>query len=270
MSDSNIRMRQVSGPRLRPCDSQGVTSARGSAGCSTAWSLYDRRALPSGGHGGPVVAAVPHRKRGHQSTNVNRIRALLQYLVGGPTRNEPSREPAVAAVVSADPEEVAREYAATLLGEARDELTRADNKASLLLAAAGVAAGAVAAGMVSSGWTPERLQFPWSLAWFTGAVFGLAGIATLVVAVYPRTKRGRDDEAELFYFGHAARIKTPEDLAAELKRSSEHTFERSADQLWRVSQVVATKYALVRVAIWLLGLGALATLSSSIANNPPF
>jgi MFS family permease len=170
-------------------------------------------------------------------------------------------------IVSTDPEEVAREYASTLLTEARDELTRADQKASILLAAAGVAVGAIVAGMVSSGWTPSRLTYPWSYVWAIGAVIGLLGILCLIVAIYPRTTRGKDDEAQLFYFGHAAKVATVDDLARELRRSSTNTFQRSADQLWRVSQVVTAKYSLVRVAIWLLSIGSLTALASSVLSS---
>lgn len=171
-------------------------------------------------------------------------------------------------LVRTDPEEVARQYAATLLAEARDELTRADQKASIMLAAAGVAVGGVVAGMISSGWTPSRLAFPWSMGWVIGAAISLIGVLALVVAIYPRTTRGKDDEAQLFYFGHAAKVRTVDELAAELRRSSTNTFQRSADQLWRVSQVVTDKYRLVRVSIWLLCVGALTCLSSSVLSAP--
>jgi Pycsar effector protein len=173
----------------------------------------------------------------------------------------------VATVVRSDPEEVARIYASTLLSEARDELTRADQKASILLAAAGVAVGAVVAGMMASGWTPGVLGPPWWLTWSAGAALSLLGIASLLLAVYPRTQQGRDDEAQLFYFRHAAKIATVDDLVRELRRSSEHTFTRSADQLWRVSKVVEAKYTHLRRAIWLLSVGGLVALASSIAGS---
>jgi hypothetical protein len=136
-----------------------------------------------------------------------------------------------------------------------------------LLAAAGVAVGAIVAGMVSSGWTPAKLDLPWSFVWVIGAAISLAGVFALIVAIYPRTTRGKDDEAQLFYFGHAARVRTVDDLAAELRRSSANTFHRSADQLWRVSQVVTAKYRLVRASIWLLSVGGIACLLASAASS---
>jgi hypothetical protein len=154
-----------------------------------------------------------------------------------------------------------------LLAEARDELTRADQKASILLAAAFVSIGAVVGGVIASGWKPTSLGSPWGVVWQLGAGAAVAGTAALILAVYPRTRHGFDDEAQLFYFGHAARISTIGDLAVELRRSSEHTFTRSADQLWRISRVVTEKYRLVRIAIWLLGAGAITTLTSSLLGS---
>lgn len=177
----------------------------------------------------------------------------LRRDVAGPTEVE----------VRSDPDEVARLYAATLLAEARDELNRADQKASILLAGAFVAVGAIVAGMISASWTPARLGSPWSELWITGAMVLMFGILALVYAIYPRTRRGRDDEPDLFYFRQAARITSVGDLETELRRSSAETFRRTADQLWRVSQVVGVKYGAVRVAIWLLGLGAGAMILSS-------
>ncbi len=166
-----------------------------------------------------------------------------------------------------DSEEIARDFAVTLLTEARDELTRADQKASILLAGTTVAIGAVVSGMIASGWRPDELTPPWSLVWQAGGALGLAGTSALVAAVYPRTRHGVDDEAQLFYFGHAARIATVSDLARELRRSSEDTFTRSADQLWRISRVVTTKYRFVRAAIWLLAVATILTLSGSILGS---
>ena len=196
---------------------------------------------------------------------VVRLLRVLDRAVNGRARGTP--DVAQELVVQPDPDEVARQYSSTLLAEARDELTRADQKASILLAAAGVVIGAILAGMISAGWTPTAYSWPWNAVWIAGAASGLLGIAFLVKAVYPRTRRGRDDEAQLFYFRHAAAITSVDELTAELRRSSQRTFERSADQLWRVSQIVGMKYAAVRIGIWLLSAGAGLALLGVLGNS---
>lgn len=185
---------------------------------------------------------------------------------GGEITQRPG-EPAEELVVKTDPDDVARQYAMSLLSEARDELTRADLKASILLAASGVGASSILAGMISSTWSPLLLRTPWNLIWILGACLGLAGIGALAWAIYPRTSRGRDDEGQLFYFRQAAGVRSVEELTAELRKSSLDAFRRSADQLWRVSQVVSSKYRGVRVGIWLLIVGSIMMLVGGVANE---
>ncbi len=203
-----------------------------------------------------------------------KIRALTRRLIGAlmgiETTDEPHTDTPAEVVTRPDPDAIARDYASVLLREARDELTRADEKASILLAATGIAVGAVIAGMIAADWTPDRLGDPWSLIWRIASAFALVGIGALIWAIYPRTRHGKDDEAYLFYFRQAADVTTVEDLARELRRSSENVFSRSADQLWRVSRVVNAKYRAVRLAIWLLvvaaALAVVASLGSEAAN----
>jgi hypothetical protein len=49
-------------------------------------------------------------------------------------------------------------YATSLLSHAREEIDRADAKASILLAASGVGTGALLAGLIAGTWTPLKLQ----------------------------------------------------------------------------------------------------------------
>lgn len=199
------------------------------------------------------------------------LKAMRQLL------NPSSRRPPAGAPITApedgrigireDPDKIAREYAATLLVEARDELNRADQKAAILLAAVGVGVGAILAGLISADWHPSMLGLPWAGIWTLGALAVLAGVVVLVWAIYPRTTRGRYDEASLFYFRQAARVGSVDDLERELRRSSENTFRRSADQVWRISQVVESKYRAVSIAIWLIVPGSLVCLASAVLSE---
>ncbi len=68
------------------------------------------------------------------------------------TPSWPARRPARGAVVEVDleAEELARQMGATQLTEAREELARADGKASILLAATGVGLGPIPGGALSA------------------------------------------------------------------------------------------------------------------------
>jgi hypothetical protein len=62
-----------------------------------------------------------------------------------------------------------------MLVEAREELNRADGKASIPLAAFGVAAGVFAAAILGGDWTPRDLNRPWEAIWWVGcAIFAAA------------------------------------------------------------------------------------------------
>ena len=52
------------------------------------------------------------------------------------------------------PDEAILLYTTSLLSSAREEIDRADSKASILLAASGVATGALLAGLMAGNWTP--------------------------------------------------------------------------------------------------------------------
>lgn len=137
-----------------------------------------------------------------------------------------------------------------LLSEARDELVRADNKASILLAILGVALSAVVAGVMTVSWSPGKLAVPWSVMWAIGAAAVLVSVASLVAAVYPRTERGRDDEPGIYYFRDVTRIRTRDQLQSRIEATTPNPLGRLVDQLWAVSGVVNRKYTLIRVAIW--------------------
>lgn len=64
------------------------------------------------------------------------------------------------------------ELAKVLLAESREELTRADGKASLLLAALGIGLSAILGAVLAGNWAPFVLASPWEAIWWTGAAGG--------------------------------------------------------------------------------------------------
>lgn len=109
--------------------------------------------------------------------------------------------------------------------------------------------------MLSAQWAPASLGDPWAFIWVAGFGLVLVGIACLVVAVYPRWKRGRDDEAEMYFFGHAAKKKSTADIEAAIRRTAKRPLLRTADQLMHVSRIIERKYSWVQRGIWALVLG---------------
>ena len=188
---------------------------------------------------------------------------LLRRHLGGP--EEPAGSPVVE--VDLEAEELARQIGATQLTEAREELARADGKASILLAATGVGLGAVLGGALSAQWTPAQLRDPWSLIWLAGFASILAGIACLVMAVYPRWKRGADDEAKIYFFGHAAKMKDRAEIEAAIRKTAEQPLLRTSDQLMHISPIIERKYSWIQRGIWALGIGVVIIIIATIGTN---
>lgn len=140
----------------------------------------------------------------------------------------------------------------TLLTAAREELTRADGKASLLLAAVGVAAGALLSALLSRNWSPSTLSNGIEWLWWVGASSWALAIACLGHAVYPRTVHKGHAPKFVAYFGDVVRLKSTEEVRAGVIRSAEVGIDYVIDQLRQVSRIVDTKYQSIRLSLWLL------------------
>ena len=90
-----------------------------------------------------------------------------------------------------------------LLAEAREELNRADNKASMLFALFGIGFGAVLAGIIAGDWKPSGLAVGAEVVWWLGAGAAVAALVALGAAVWPRLE---SDYAlgRVTYFAHVA------------------------------------------------------------------
>lgn len=170
-----------------------------------------------------------------------------------------------------------------LLDEGREELARADNKASVLLGAAGLVLSVFLGSVIAGDWDPTQIGNPIAEASFwVGIALSVTGVARLAAAVMPRTKH---DEAKenLAYFGHviqyrrrglAMRRSTRRRRDAEAKRDlhaaiaavSTHRFDRMVDQVWVISLIVQRKYQHVRSGLLLIGLSSLLCVAALLVD----
>ncbi|WP_405983610.1 Pycsar system effector family protein [Streptomyces sp. NBC_00872] len=157
------------------------------------------------------------------------------------------------APVPPPPEEAALEYASVLLAEARSEVDRADNKAQILLAGAGIGGGALAGGLLARSWSPLELVASVQWLWWAGLAAGAGGIGLLGTVVYPRrSRRGATGGSTVEYFGDAAGFGTDAELGAAIDRSAAARLKLTVSQLRQVSLIVSVKYRAVAGAMWLL------------------
>jgi hypothetical protein len=148
------------------------------------------------------------------------------------------------------------DVAELLLSQAREELIRADGKASLLLAAAGIAISAVAGAGLNGAWGPSYLDLGGQWVWWIGVVLEAAGMVRLGQAVYPRTRR-RGPTTLLGYYADVARI-SPDELDKALQLDLAAKRALILDQLGAISVIVVNKYRYVAQGMWLIASGVLA------------
>ena len=164
-------------------------------------------------------------------------------------------------------------YKESLLRETREELARADTKASILLAASGIALAALFK-------DPDKLTDARSrtLTWVALALT-LAGILFLGAAVKPRLRAKHSKTPMPHYFGDVEAYRPSwwrvwrrrrrleqarERFGKELEDAATAEYEeRLTDQVWVLSHIAYRKYRLVSIGIWwysaalLVGLAAL-------------
>ncbi|NYF57151.1 Pycsar system effector family protein [Micromonospora purpureochromogenes] len=132
-----------------------------------------------------------------------------------------------------------------LLAEARDELRRADAKATQWLSLFGGALLALVTGLVGASWSPSRLAGTAVWTWWAGCLFGALTLVALIMALLPRT--GGDPELRLVaYFGHVHKLRDPALVRRYVERAAHDTMPSLISQLCWISRLAMTKYRWTR------------------------
>jgi hypothetical protein len=153
------------------------------------------------------------------------------------------------------------DYKEALLRETREELARADTKASILLAASGIAFAALFK-------DPDKLSqhTARTLTWIALGLT-LGGICFVAAAVKPRLRAKHDKSPTPHYFGDVEAYRPPwwhlwrrrrrlrearERFGEELAEAATPTEyeERLTAQVWVLSHIAFRKYRLVSIGIW--------------------
>ncbi|MEJ1179599.1 MULTISPECIES: Pycsar system effector family protein [unclassified Pseudarthrobacter] len=149
------------------------------------------------------------------------------------------------------------QLASNILREAREELVRADGKASLLLAATGIIIGALLAAFLAGTWHPSKLKDCVEWLWWVGTAVGSLGTLALAAAVFPRTKyRSNRRPGIVAYFGDVVGLSS-EELQRGLEGTARNEGSACLDQVKAISFVVDKKYRWIQTGMVLLGVSAL-------------
>jgi len=156
------------------------------------------------------------------------------------------------------------QFVKSLLDETRDEINRADTKASILLAGIGVATAAGSGALAGS---------RFSLSGERGAVQALAGAAAVLVflglfllgaAVLPRIGKAAPGRAR--YFMDHAQYASVSDLRDAVTQEASDAAGRHLRQLYDLSKIVRRKYRCTRFGELVVGFGIALGLAAVVAH----
>lgn len=152
-----------------------------------------------------------------------------------------------------------------MLVEARAEVSQADQKASILLAALGIGFGVILAAQLERKWDAVTYLSPTGASlWWIGAVSAGLSVAAAALAIWPRFT-GKDVRKGVTYWGHVATFRNVQALSVALDGQAIQTRARTRHQLLRLAKLVRLKYSLVRVALALAALaGALLAVAAIV------
>jgi len=160
------------------------------------------------------------------------------------------------------------EYLTDLLEDTREELGRADAKAALLLAGAGVAVGALLAGLLNGRWVPFALDNRIEWLWWLGVASTAAGIYSIAAAVYPRIQRSPgSDPGTLAYYGDVAAYKDIDSFRRAIEQPLDPR-KRLMSQTYVVCKIAQRKYMLIQHGMRFLAFAILACTAAILINIP--
>ncbi len=150
-----------------------------------------------------------------------------------------------------------------MLAEARAEVSIADQKAGIVLAAAGIGFSAVLGGLLAGNWRPSMYSTAGEVLWWIAAALAFGVIAFAAAALWPRFTT-RDEDDLVTYWAHVARYTTLEALTDAIESQPPPDRARTLHQLWRLAQIVRIKYWCMRGALVSGGLAVAAFLGAGL------
>jgi Family of unknown function (DUF5706) len=140
--------------------------------------------------------------------------------------------------------------ARSLHKDVREELVRADAKATTLLSVVSILLGALLGGAIAGDWTPADLKCVLTVLFWIAVGLGMGAEGHLLAAVLPRVKHPKD-ATQVRYFGHVVQLEDDEELKRRLT-DADGELEQLTDQVYVLSGIVDSKYQHVRTALqWL-------------------
>ena len=174
------------------------------------------------------------------------------------TRPRPEPEPTPGPLRPPASQQPGAEAASRLLAELRTEISRADSKAAVVVAALGMSAGVISAVLVGQDWTPDKLSRPGASLWWIGAALLTAALLSLSLVVLPRYRVSAwIPGTPLTYFGDIEQAVRQERLLEALTETERLPMTALLAALTETSRIATRKHQWIRAGLIAFWLGAL-------------
>jgi hypothetical protein len=154
--------------------------------------------------------------------------------------------------------------AKNLYASTREEITRADAKATTLLGVASLLLGLLIAGAIAGDLDPRQLPVVAEGFFWAGSCCGIGSVVALCYSVFPRIDHDKT-AWQVRYFGHVLRLKNREELSAALERNDDE-FDQHVDQIYVLSDTVQKKYRGIQWAMWLMAAAVVVCVGSVLVD----
>nr|WP_189217991.1 Pycsar system effector family protein [Streptomyces ruber] len=137
-----------------------------------------------------------------------------------------------------------------LLSDLRSEIARADNKASVLIAALGMTAGVFSGLLTGRDWTPQALSASGTAVWWAGVASLTLSLLALLLAVLPRYRSGDWVPGRpLTYFGDIRRAVRTDALDTALADTGADPLAGLTAALTENSRIAWRKHQWIRTGL---------------------
>ena len=148
-----------------------------------------------------------------------------------------------------------------MLAEVREEIDRADQKASLLIGSLGIAFSIVLGGILGGSWDPTTLGPIATAVWSVCAILASGSVTAAALAVWPRLTKSPGNGA-ITHWGHVYGLPSAEAVGEALAERGLYPPERNYQQLLVLSALVRRKYRAIRWSMALAGAASLLVVVS--------
>ncbi|MEV0256498.1 Pycsar system effector family protein [Streptomyces sp. NPDC050732] len=156
---------------------------------------------------------------------------------------------------------------AQLLADLRNEITRADTKATVLAGVLSMSAGLLGGLLTSSRWNPTVLTGHAGALWWTGLLAHAIAQLALLLAVMPRYRRSRwRPGVPLTYFGDIHRASRSGRLGTALTDTGQATADGLLTALAETSRIVVHKHLWIRAGLIAFGCASLLLPGALLVN----